>query len=230
MSSSSRLLFSFRDVDVYSHHLEFFRPRNWLDDSCLNLCQRLYESERGLTAQGDVSKVLLVDPAIISFIQLQVDDEQEYLEVVRGQGFDGYEWLFFPINDSISFSHSGSHWSLMICHWKSLTFLSVDSGGSTNRAAVECFAEKLAHWRGLAKEPLVIDVPCPRQSNGYDCGIYVILFSERIADFIRFHPPFEPPLTESFVSQISETLVDISDQKAFERRKVMVTKIHDMSR
>lgn len=140
------LLFSFKDVDVYPQQLGYFRPGQWLDDTCINLCFRLTEDEMR------PDQVLLMDPAVVSFIRMQIDEEEEFEDLVRGQSLEKYSWIFFPISDSSSFSSSGTHWSLLLCHYPTLSFFYIDSAGTYNYSSSKEFAEKFS---GLMKKRLV---------------------------------------------------------------------------
>lgn len=138
----SKCLFSFKDVDIYPHHVEYFGPSQWLDDVCINYCYRSFE-EKYLH-----DRILLLDPSVVSFLRLQLDDEDEFQDFKEGLSFNSKEWLFFPISDSDSFSSMGSHWSLLIWHQTTDNFFYADSSKTYNLASAKEIAKKLLIFSG----------------------------------------------------------------------------------
>lgn len=138
----TELLFSFEDVDVYSQHLTYFGPGQWLDDVCINLCYRLMEK------QHSSENCLFVDPSVVSFIRLQLDDDEEFQDLSRGQNFSEKNWIFLPISDSESFDASGTHWSLLIWQYSTGKFFHADSSGTYNQSSAHSLARKLLMYSG----------------------------------------------------------------------------------
>lgn len=139
----SSLHFSFKDVDVYPQHFEFYEPGQWLDDVCINLAYRFMEDE----IEGfDSEKFLLLDPTVVSFIRLQLDDQDEFDDLATSLRLGQRHWIFFPISDSQSFSSSGSHWSLLIWNYSQNTFYHADSCGSSNSSSARSLVEKISKF------------------------------------------------------------------------------------
>eukprot|EP01031_Cornospumella_fuschlensis_P028292 gene28293-34160_t len=179
----SKPLFSYRDVDVYQRDALLFRERQWLNDTCINFCFRCIEDKS--------SSVKLVDPAVVSFLRLQVEEEDEFEDLARGLQLDRHEWLYCPINDNTDFSASSTHWSGLLVHIPTGQALHLDSHAQFNFASAQALKPKLAL---LLKRPNALDlrqVRCPQQDNGHDCGVFVVIFADCILDLLSSTKPSE---------------------------------------
>ena len=137
------LRFSFKDVDIYPQHFEFYEPGQWLDDVCINLAYRFMEGE---IAGVDGEKCLLLDPTVVSFIRLQLDDQDEFDDLATSLRLEKCRWIFLPISDSQSFSSSGSHWSLLIWNYSQNVFYHADSCGSSNLSSAKSLVKKISKF------------------------------------------------------------------------------------
>ena len=121
-------LFSYKDIPVYEHDVNFLNDRQWLNDICINLAFRIFEDDYGTSRNS----VILMDPAAVSFLRLQVEDDDEYENMALSLRINDHDWIFMPVSDNESFDGASTHWSLLVCHRPSLTFFSLDSHSSYN--------------------------------------------------------------------------------------------------
>jgi hypothetical protein len=153
--------------------LGLFEEGQWLNDACINYCFRRIE-------MGDQqSTILLMDPAVVSFLKIQVTDDEERAELAAGLGLQCREWVLAPVNDCDSFSSACSHWSLLLCHVSTGRMVHFDSNGRYNQEAARKTALHVSKLMGTAAwEPVRAAVP--QQTNGYDCGMYAVMFADRL--------------------------------------------------
>jgi sentrin-specific protease 8 len=176
---------SFKDAVIWENDVELFAPGQWLNDSCINWCFRQILDEE----EGAEEDVLLMDPSVVSFMMTQCETAEEEDELVQGQSISSKKVICLPVSDNEGFSSGSSHWSLLLCcaptnsngnPWR--FFVSFDSSSSYNSEAAERVAKKFAQiccWP--EPHPGVIHAKnCPQQTNGYDCGMYVILMARWI--------------------------------------------------
>lgn len=168
--------------------LILFQPGNWLNDACINYSFRRLESKI-----LDPS-ILLLDPAVVSFLRIQCVDDDEYAELADGTGILRKTWVFIPINDCDSFSHASSHWSLLLLHVSTGKIYHFDSSGRQNQKAAESTSIKiyklLGKVRGHPDIPIMqLILNTPKQNNGNDCGAYVVLQTEAILSRILSNEP-----------------------------------------
>ncbi|RYH14901.1 hypothetical protein EON65_32750 [archaeon] len=133
----SKPLLSHRDVDIYQRDAQLFREGQWLNDTCINFCFRCLEDNS--------SAVKLVDPAVVSFLRLQVEEEDEYEGLAKGLQLDHVEWLYCPINDNADFGSSSTHWSALLLHVATGRSLYLDSHSQYNLPSAQSLLPKLAH-------------------------------------------------------------------------------------
>ena len=133
----SQILSTIKDANIYDRDLVLLRPGNWLNDSCINYCLRRLEFQISDEA------VLLLDPAVASFLVIQCDDDDEYADLSTGLEILKRKWIFVPISNSDSFTVLSSHWSLLVVHTDSGNMYHFDSGGNSNRKACETTAFKM---------------------------------------------------------------------------------------
>lgn len=129
------LLVSFKDVDVYDRDAALFNNNEWLNDTCIHFCFACLEN--------GLSTVKLVDPAVVSFLRLQVEDDDEFEELALGLNIGDMEWLFLPINDNAGFGGYSTHWSLLLCHLASGQTFTLDSSRQSNFNSAKALLTKL---------------------------------------------------------------------------------------
>lgn len=178
-------LLNYHDVQLYDSDVALFTEQGaWLNDNTINFYfQYLFQSL--CVAQGRASELLLMDPAVVSCMMLQCEDDDEYAELGQGLQIQSRKICFLPVNDNQEFGGDSSHWSLLVYYCDARRFEHYDSSSGHNTQAAkrvsETFqtllrassAEKSA---GKASFQNVRD--CPQQRNGYDCGMYVLRLAE----------------------------------------------------
>jgi hypothetical protein len=92
---------------------------------------------------------LLLDPAVVSFLNLQVEDDDEYEELAHGIALSDRVWLAVPINDNSSFGSSSSHWSIMICCLREGKAYHFDSSNNYNFSAAKRTLAKISRLSNL---------------------------------------------------------------------------------
>lgn len=174
------LLVSFDDADIYERDLMMFKPGCWLNDSCINYClKRFVKVDR---------RIACLDPAVVSFLRLQAEEEEDE-DLVVSLGMNNATWVVLPVNDNESFTSSSNHWSLLLFHIHSGKSFHFDSSRGFNTHSSTKVAARVATLtrtsRGDIEADQVVQVSgCPQQGNGFDCGVYCILFAKYICDYL----------------------------------------------
>ena len=106
--ASDKVVLNFDDAVLYESELELFAPGQWLNDMIINFGFRFLDRE----IRND--SVLLMDPAVYSFMMLQCQEEEELAELRRSLRLAERSLVLIPINDAADFTcHRGTHWSLL---------------------------------------------------------------------------------------------------------------------
>lgn len=125
-------------ADIYVSDMELFEPGRWLNDSCINYCFRRLENG------GDIPKhFLLMDPAVVSFMRLQCNEDAEFTELANGIELKDRIWLFVPVNDCSSFQEQSNHWSFLLFHTPTGKAFHFDSLGGYNYNAALLTAARI---------------------------------------------------------------------------------------
>ncbi|MCK1326595.1 hypothetical protein IVA94_38625 [Bradyrhizobium sp. 156] len=115
------------------------------------------------------AKTRFVDP-LVSHLLRDTTDENARRQIL--QGFDTADFLFIPLNDGLPNPSGGlgNHWSLLLVdrrdHDRPVAYHYDSSSNQYNRG----FARRLAERVGADLR----DGPISWQSNGYDCGVFVV--------------------------------------------------------
>jgi len=184
---------------------ETFAPYRWLTDAsiafaysqlsapssaaCNTEASRLRDLLLGKSAIGcsEASRlrelVLLMDPATAFWLTLQ-KDPKDTDEATRELKLRERRLVLCPVNDSRDGAHAdtGTHWGLLVWERQSGEdalgrFTYYDSGfyrGDCHQQA-SALASRLA-----GREAHVTAGACAKQMNSFDCGMYVLVFSEII--------------------------------------------------
>ena len=123
--------FSYNDVILYPSDLVRFKDGHWLNDQCINFCFKWFENEEFKAFPS----LLFFDPAVVSCLRLQCQDDDEYAELSDGLNLSTKSLLFVPVNDNDSFQSNSSHWSLLICFTRTGQLFHIDSCKNYNRNA-----------------------------------------------------------------------------------------------
>lgn len=180
-----RQVLNYHDVQLYDSDVALFTaPGAWLNDNAINFYFQ-YLSQSLCVAQGRESELLLMDPAVVSCMMLQCDDDDEYAELGRGLQVHSRKICFLPVNDNQEFGGDCSHWSLLVYHCAARSFEHYDSSAGHNTQAAQHVSET---FQTLLKASSAMDPTgrasfqnvrgCPQQRNGYDCGMYVLRLAE----------------------------------------------------
>lgn len=181
---------------------EDFESYNWLSDAAIAFASSCLASSGSpsLAAERHAfpKSISFMDPAMVFWLIMQ--DESSYLdEAKKEMKLPELELLLCPINDAHSACHAdaGCHWSLLVCwgdgrcgsrrsrtagepHGPLSNFRYYDSLGGLFAERGIAQAKQLA--TRLAGRPVEVEMgECAQQTNFYDCGVYVLLFSEMIA-------------------------------------------------
>ncbi|KAG8296555.1 hypothetical protein J6590_054371 [Homalodisca vitripennis] len=153
----------------------------------------------------DNTKILLMNPIISQAIKC-LSDFEHVLDKVELQG---KTHIVIPVNDSPAVDKpggSGSHWSLLLYVAEMEEFLYYDSLGLKNFDHAVKISSALQTFLNKNVKCKITPVNVPQQSNGFDCGIYLLLFTEIIVQKIKKEKESFDSLQLSFTDIKKKTL------------------------
>lgn len=127
-------------------------------------------------------QLLFIDPGVTQLLKMQAPSQYNiFLDPIEATSYD---YIFFPLNDCDGNEPGGSHWSLLIFSRIDEMCYHYDSSNSINRSIAEKFARDVIKYFLDKQERRYIEMDCPQQNNGYDCGLFVLCLADLISRYI----------------------------------------------
>jgi len=222
-----------------------FAPYQWLSDESIAFAYARLASSGGFSGCCGCSSdsytsdaktlpepVLLMDPATAFWLAAQ-NDARHIREAIDAMRLGDREVVLCPINDNRDggMADAGTHWTLLVCWDKQPSHMhKVSANGRSEFSSLFgrfSYYDSLEQERSnnlMQAETLVsrfgggaeISIGrCAKQTNSFDCGVYVLLFSEHVvAAFLaavdncrRFRsapPPWEDRLTTITPTEVTD--------------------------
>lgn len=122
---------------------------------------------------------LFVPPSITQLIKMAAEDARTFLDPLNA---DSKDVLFFAVNDNKDNRAGGLHWSLLVFSRNEEAFFGFDSARNFNEEATAQLVGVLKRAFHMPWAQLV-RIDSLQQSNGYDCGIYLLANTEAICRY-----------------------------------------------
>ena len=177
-SKSNENIFENKGFDIEERDVETLMEGKWLNDKVLSFAFEDMQQKHG----SKDKKMIFVNPIITQLIKVSTD-EKDINKAIDDIGLRKADWVFLPVNDNHTDKEGGSHWSLLVYSRNENTFYHFDPIFGMNDGSITMLIKKLIDNGN--KIPEVKYVICPRQSNGYDCGPYTLMFAEKVAENIE---------------------------------------------
>ena len=179
---SDEVILSTKNCSVTKEDIETLSPHTYLNDLIISF---YYEIIQDKYPSEDIT---LLDPAVSMSIILDPNDNND-LEDIKECIFLPLElnkkkFIFAPINDNtkIQYTCSGSHWTLNVVDVDNSTIYYLDStNGNVSNAHTshkrfeKLFGKKFEFVHGLEIQ---------YQTNSYDCGMFLLGFTELVMKYI----------------------------------------------
>ncbi|KAK2179434.1 hypothetical protein NP493_489g00004 [Ridgeia piscesae] len=178
MGEKDPIVLSFQDSLLRQSDVELLDGNRWLNDKLIGFAFEYFEK---VQFENISEKVVYINPDVSQFIKLTSDDELDsFLEPLA---LHSKQRIFLAVNDNPDLdSAGGSHWSLLMFDRADNTFHNYDSFHSSNVAAAKAVATKTAPFiKGLAHVVGFVEEKSAQQTNGCDCGLYVICNAEALS-------------------------------------------------
>ncbi|KAL5226074.1 hypothetical protein ABZP36_012713 [Zizania latifolia] len=174
------------DVVLLRCDLAIIRGPHFLNDRIL----AFYLAHLSSSLQTKTDDDLLLLPPSIPYLLSNLPDPASVVAVAEPLRLASHRLVLLPVNDNPDVSHAegGSHWTLLVLdntgHASGPRFVHHDSLPGANLPAARRLAAALRPLLPAAsathnRVPL-IEGPTPRQTNCYDCGVFVLAVARAI--------------------------------------------------
>lgn len=182
--SNDEIILNYHDSILYTSDFKLLDKSGWLNDRIIGFVYEYYEYEK-YEQIVEVNKILgLLNPSVVQLIKLSQSLDEAICCFLEPLEANKKQILLLPINNNLDpNNYGGSHWSLIAINKATQTFIHYDSIiGSNKQHALKLF-KKLKDYFNCNK--FQDEFKLPQQQNSSDCGVYVCVLSDLIANFIK---------------------------------------------
>ena len=177
-----RIVLDYHDSLLRESDLILLNSSNWLSDQIIGFVYEYFEFEKYKNLVEE-NKIVFLNPNFTQILKLNEDVNQLAECFLNPLEANNKDVVIFPINNnSEPLSAGGSHWSLLVIYKKLQKFIHYDSLHSSNKnIAFEIFNKLKSYFNCKAFEN---EINCPQQINTSDCGVYLLAYSDAVANSI----------------------------------------------
>ncbi|XP_039265262.1 sentrin-specific protease 8-like [Styela clava] len=183
------IILSFGDSLLYTSDLLLLNDSQWLNDKIIGFVYEYFEVEQFKNSKDIVA---FMNPSVVQLLKTLTTEEAS--AIIGPHNFTSKKLAFIPLNDNNTLYPGGIHWSLIICDFSSKCFFHFDSLSNSST----CFNRQPANqlckqFAALFDFPSVTitQMQCPKQTNGNDCGMYVIAITECLFEYYLKNESFQ---------------------------------------
>ncbi|KAK2953482.1 putative Sentrin-specific protease 8 [Blattamonas nauphoetae] len=200
MSDETGIVLTYEYTTIYQDACDSLTNRSCLTDPILEFSIQFAIDQLPDALKQQVS---FIWPSLLFLLDGSVDEETSNSQL-DSNNLKSFRLILFPMclpeeNDQTS----GDHWSLLLfCKDQFIfdstvpfapakspsfpCFCHLDSVGRSHAAIASRVSKRLsAYFSGKDDSYPLYSLEVPQQTNGYDCGVYTIAFSEAILDAFR---------------------------------------------
>lgn len=175
----SDIVVSYNDCILRKEDVHLLEGPYWLNDAVIGFYFE-YLSQKYKYSR---TSLLFISPELTQLLKLT--DSHEYRDFLDPLDAKFKHYIFFPLNDCNSRSSAGgSHWSLIVFSKFDKTCFHFDSSNGMNSYVARSFSRDIMNYLLDRNSGHYIEVECPHQENGYDCGLFVLCFSETVGEYL----------------------------------------------
>ena len=176
VGTNDSVILRYHDSVIRESDLLLLKGQNWINDSLISFWFEHLQQ----VAYGDNTNLLFVSPAVTQL--MKIGDANDLPIILDPIGAWFKEYIFLPVNDSISTCKpGGNHWSLLVYSKHDNTWYHYDSLHGSNTRHVRCLVGRLNTYLNGEIPPSFVETTCTQQNNSYDCGAFLMLYTQIIA-------------------------------------------------
>lgn len=179
-----KIVLNYQNSLLRSSDVNLLTGPYWLNDLIISFYMEYLEAD----VYQNNKDILFVSPEVVQCIKLVSKEEMSvFLDPLNAAE---KSFIFFPLNDNEEDRAGGHHWSLLVFSRPEQTFFYFDSLNSSDAKLYIAFIRDLA-YAVKCPEFDIKTATCAKQTNSYDCGVYVLCFIELLAKQVSEHGSVE---------------------------------------
>ena len=150
-----------------------------------------------------------MSPSVAQLIRMS-KNKMDTKETIKNLQINEKDWVFYPVsnNNQVNKPGGGTHWSLLVYSTEKDVYYHHDPIYPTNEMHALELIRKISSADSRFSH-FQIKIKSPQQKNGYDCGPYIMLFANKIADnLIKGTEPNHYEVSENEASGYRRELKD----------------------
>ncbi|MCL4137176.1 UNVERIFIED_CONTAM: hypothetical protein GTU68_022300 [Idotea baltica] len=174
-----KLVLRYHDSVIHESDLKLLEGRNWLNDSLISFWFE-HLSQDVFFGRSDL---LFVSPEVTQL--LKMGDPKELPVFLDPLNARYRRYIFLPVNNHSSLvSSGGSHWSLLVYSKYDEKWFHYDSQRGSNYRDARCLVHRVNSYldKFRCASARLQDAQCTLQDNSYDCGAFVMVYAQRLAE------------------------------------------------
>ncbi|KAK1137499.1 hypothetical protein K0M31_002005 [Melipona bicolor] len=177
---SNEIVLSYYDSLLRANDVALLQGPHWLNDVIIGF---YFEYLNETLNKNGKKELYFISPELTQL--LKMTDSSQYNIFLDPLNVSECKCILFPLNNcDRKDAAGGSHWSLLIFCKQDKTCYHFDSSKGYNGNIAAKFAKNIMNCVLYKDESnKFVDIDCPQQDNGYDCGVYVLC----LADVITKH-------------------------------------------
>lgn len=177
--NNNPVVLSYHESLLRKSDIQLLKGPNWLNDTLISFYFEYLE----IDCFKNSSHLLFVPPDVTQCVKISPLRELDvFLAPLEAKNRD---FIFFALNNNEHIESSGgTHWSLLVFSHRERMIYHFDSSRGMNQDQAVELAEKLMNYFGFPSVGRICEPNCLQQSNGYDCGTYVLCHAELIASYV----------------------------------------------
>lgn len=180
MSNDDKIVLSYYDCLIRQSDKNLLTGKYWLNDIIIGFYMEYLS--HNIVSKIENKKIVLASPELTQLLKMiKLSDYPTVLDSFIDK--DHINLIFFPLNNSENCTDvGGSHWSLLIYSHNENSCYHYDSCRGINDRTAKKFSKKIFKYFSPTNNGNFLSIKCSQQKNTYDCGIFVICFTELICE------------------------------------------------
>lgn len=218
---------TYKTISLHKSDVRCLASPNYINDLIISFYYEILNDQ----FEANSSSFALLDPVVAISLISETTIEDLHDMIYAPLDLDNKKYVFLPINDNTSLTTpgSGNHWALCLIETETSTMFYFDSMGNT----IGNVTPLIEQYEKLSKKKLTFVNALNRkyQHNMYDCGVFVLAFTEEVLNHLKSNEfkcdlkevDFDKIMTESSIAnqssmnnlrkKIQKILVNLKKQK-----------------